>query len=507
MRGWGLAVPLSLALHAGLGVLVLALLDPPPVEPVSTKEKRFEVQSLEVDASRAAAATPNAERQTGQAGTAEAVFSGEVPTSRQTPLRLDGEATQPIAPGSERVPNASPNRGAILAMASESQRLTAARHQTSASKAIEPRAEGQSPSPYAAVAQAIPVAAPAGRMLAAQGAVQSFLAARIPAATGSDPVQRTTPDRSDIPAVTGSSETIAASYAKAMSALPAPPEPRRAPPVEPDGFRTSAFGAGLSLNLGDPVDTVSLAAIQSFLVPNRADGQNARDGIAALFGGEPCARLQAEFIPETGAIELRGHIPDPARRAPLLGDLTSYLGGSISVSDNIKILPRPQCDMLNGVAALGLPQSTDQRTDPSLVGTDAHTRSYTYSEGDRLVLDVAAADYSAWIYVDFFDAQGQVVHLVPNEQVAPLLLETGESDKIGGSAADDRFLDLVVAPPFGQELAVAYAASHELYKTPRPLREPAGPYLVWLRERIAETRAQNPGFKGEWVYFHVETSP
>ena len=67
-------------------------------------------------------------------------------------------------------------------------------------------------------------------------------------------------------------------------------------------------------------------------------------------------------------------------------------------------------------------------------------------------------------------------------------------------------LPMFVAPPFGQEIAVALAASHPLDDGPRPMVEPAGPYLAWLRGRVAEMRQRHPDFRGEWAYFFVETT-
>jgi hypothetical protein len=68
-------------------------------------------------------------------------------------------------------------------------------------------------------------------------------------------------------------------------------------------------------------------------------------------------------------------------------------------------------------------------------------------------------------------------------------------------------LQLTIAPPFGQEIAAAFAASEPLYDGLRPIQEPAAPYLAFLQERVREARAKNPDFKGEWVYFFITTMP
>jgi uncharacterized protein DUF4384 len=260
------------------------------------------------------------------------------------------------------------------------------------------------------------------------------------------------------------------------------------------------------------VDPVSLAAIQAFMRPGDLAGSDSnagsvRDGIAAFLQSVPCARIQAAFIPETGSLELRGHIPENGLRGPVLSALQDQIGSAIPVTDNLLILPRPQCGALSGIAGVGLPQSTDQDTDARLVGPDAHARAYDYSEGQRLSFDLSAPDYDAWLYVDYFDADGQVLHLVPNEIVALEKLVAKSTIGIGKERVGLPSLTITVGPPFGQEIAVAFAASTPLYEGLRPIREPAEPYLAFLKERVALARQREPRFKGEWVYFFITTAP
>jgi hypothetical protein len=260
------------------------------------------------------------------------------------------------------------------------------------------------------------------------------------------------------------------------------------------------------------MDPVSLAAIQALTTESDIARSNTsigavRDGIEGVLDAVPCSRIQAAFDPDSGTMELRGHIPEDGLRGPVLGAMRSQLGNSIPVRDNLLILPRPQCGALSGIAAVGLPQSTDQFKDPKLIGEDTHVRAYSFHDGERLILDLTAPEYPAYIYMDFFDAAGDVVHLVPNERV---LLERYESDQqasIGADREDGNFLEVTISPPYGQEIAVAFAASHRLYSGARPLKEAAGPYLEWLQERVTEARRTYPDFKGEWVYFFVSTGP
>lgn len=261
---------------------------------------------------------------------------------------------------------------------------------------------------------------------------------------------------------------------------------------------------------GDRVvtDPTSLATIQAFLTPDQINGgDNIKDGLTDTLTSFDCARISATFIPETGAIEMRGHVPDPAMRAQVVAAMQAQVGEGIRVTGNLRHLPAPQCGALSGISSVGLPQSTDQFTNERLVGADAHAREYRYSEGQRLQFDLGAPDYDAYIYVDYFDAEGQVIHLVPNEFVALEQHAAKSSLGVGASGPGQPGLIITIGPPYGQEIAVAFATTTQLFDEPRPLVEPAAPYLDDMKSRIARLRDENSDFKGEWVYFFIETAP
>ena len=263
------------------------------------------------------------------------------------------------------------------------------------------------------------------------------------------------------------------------------------------------FAGGASVAFDDK----TLASLQTFLSPDMATGQNpVRDDLSALLAGQECARLQTIFLPETGTVELLGHVPSKEMRQPLLTALQDRIGTGLPVQDNLLILPAPQCSVLGGISALGLPQSDEQLTNPRMIGQDTHATEYLFSEGDRLKIELTAPAYSAYVYVDYYDAEGQVIHLVPNAQTELVYYEADAPFAVGGSSSNGG-LDIRIGPPFGQDIAVAFASSHPLFEAPRPLIEPAAPYLKNLAERVAAVRAENADYKGEWAYLFVRTQP
>lgn len=271
--------------------------------------------------------------------------------------------------------------------------------------------------------------------------------------------------------------------------------------------------ASLAWSGGDDavVEAASLSAIQAFMQPSdlmQTSGAHSevRDGIATILASVPCARLQATFLPETGQLELRGHIPEDALRGPVLAALNQQIGDAIPVTDQLLILPRPQCGALSGIANVGLPQSTEQLTNPRVIGASGFAQNYTYVAGQRLSLELVAPDYDGYVYVDFFTADGMVIHLQPNE-IVPLEFSLAKSPlSVGTDRGDKPSLELTIGPPYGQEIAAAFASSVVLYDDPRPLQEPAETYLAFLKTQVEEARIQHADFKGEWVYFFISTA-
>ena len=255
------------------------------------------------------------------------------------------------------------------------------------------------------------------------------------------------------------------------------------------------------------VSATSLAAIAAFTQAGdlAAASAEVRDGITGILASVPCARLQTTFLPDTGQLELRGHIPEDGLRGPVLAALQEQVGDAIALSDQLLILPRPQCGALAGIAGVGLPQSTEQLTDPAVIGEDGFARTYTYVDGERLRLDLTAPDYGAYIYMDYFVADGSVIHLQPNDIVPLTFAPAKSAQSVGREFEGQPYLELIVSAPFGQEIAAAFASNVPLYEGTRPIQEPAEAYLEFLKERVAIARASNPDFKGEWVYFFIST--
>ncbi len=473
---WTVGLGASILAHVVAALSLPQLVDPQPLPDQPLPRTQMQVETQEVARSEAEALPQDAEALPEAAAAATRLDSGAVPQSRS-----DG-----IVPEAAALAAAPVTQRPTLPTEAEAPPLAAA------VAPVRPLP------PQQAEAAIVMASAPASRRAVISTPAVAALAASPPVQTAAAPLA---PGGADAPPA----DLPAALPATRLETRPAPGDTVAA--VQPDTTRATAALAWS----GDQeirIDPQSLAAIQSFMLPGDAarQGTEVRDALTDLLAAVPCARLQAVFDPATGSLGLRGHIPEDGLRMPILDALQAQVGGGIPVRDEMLILPRPQCGALSGIAAVGLPQSTDQDTNPLLVGEDAHARAYDYRQGERLIFDLAAPDYDAVIYVDYFDADGQVIHLTPNE-VVPLREHPAQSAfRVGAGEDGLPFLDITIGPPYGQEIAAAFAASTPLYDGVRPMVEPAAPYLEWLGERVAAARAADPGFRGEWVYFFVTTT-
>jgi hypothetical protein len=93
---------------------------------------------------------------------------------------------------------------------------------------------------------------------------------------------------------------------------------------------------------------------------------------------------------------------------------------------------------------------SDALNPPSFFGLKVWTNNPTgrYSEGESLVISVES-DRSGYLYLDYFQADSTVVHLVPNLFRAQARIEEGITFTFGADDSPEKF---IVTGPFGHEM-------------------------------------------------------
>jgi len=121
-----------------------------------------------------------------------------------------------------------------------------------------------------------------------------------------------------------------------------------------------------------------------------------------------------------------------------------------------------------------------------------------YTEGEKLLVHILA-DRSAYLQVDYYQADGQVVHLLPNA-LEPNDIKSGQVFTLGKS---DKTFQFEIAPPFGVEMLTVLASQAPL-ETQRgmPNAELATLYLERLENRLKTYKTQG---KAAVAYLQIRT--
>jgi hypothetical protein len=123
-----------------------------------------------------------------------------------------------------------------------------------------------------------------------------------------------------------------------------------------------------------------------------------------------------------------------------------------------------------------------------------------FRAGELLTLDLVAPDYPAYYYVDYYDNDNNVIHLVPSQAFPVNQVSPRQQLRIGGTES------YAINPPFGLDLVVAIGSSVPLFEGARPEVEPADAYLASLLQALRAVRAREAAFRGEYSYLFVETT-
>ena len=103
-------------------------------------------------------------------------------------------------------------------------------------------------------------------------------------------------------------------------------------------------------------------------------------------------------------------------------------------------------------------------------------------------------DGSGYLYLDLFDHEGTVVHMVPNALAPDNRYAGGEAIQVGVEQENRRpgVRDYQVSEPYGPGMIFGVVVPTPLYDSPRPEVEQASAYLAVLERGLAEADATGP---------------
>lgn len=192
-----------------------------------------------------------------------------------------------------------------------------------------------------------------------------------------------------------------------------------------------------------------------------------------------CADLYATAA-EDGALRVSGFVSNPDDMARVERDVHAMPGVRLAGVD-LQLRIWPHCE----VVALLKPyqaRNRDERYGLEVAATTA--RKGKLREGDRVLVQVTNANYDGYLWVDYYTADGAVMHL--NADRGPLRARAGAVIELGRDIPSS----WLVSPPFGTVLVTVLSSPSP---PPAPLGEAAGrppfelasAYLQRLRESLA----------------------
>lgn len=262
-------------------------------------------------------------------------------------------------------------------------------------------------------------------------------------------------------------------------------------PSLPRRWDTLVLSTGLVVSLLIPIalwfyyrppDTVNeQPAPELVLQPPAAPdpGPSLADRLRELQSRFECARLSAELGAE-GQVLWRGHV-SKAQDQNRLVDATREIVGVTAVEARLDLLIWPFCEAVEILA----PYREAGRSRGVGPGVAPYRHAERFVAGEYLVLALTApADYDAFIYVDYYQRDGTVVHMLPNASAPDNRLGRGQTKILGLPDQDE--IPWRVQAPFGREMIAILAVPAPLAEEQRPLYESARDYFPALRRHVTQ---------------------
>ena len=282
-----------------------------------------------------------------------------------------------------------------------------------------------------------------------------------------------------------------------QSLTPAAPESTIEPNLQgPDQATTEDLPDTVAKSEGD----VDQQTAEVPRIPAPTDPQLRRSAVRSIMNEVQCGRIGGSFVGNSDVLRLSGHVPSNVERQILKVRLLAVPGVSSVEDAPLVKLPEPQCKLVEELPKTGLPLAPELAAEAPALGQAAQAGTLSFKAGQFLKLDIVGPDYPTFFYVDYFDAANNVIHLFPSPVAQNNSLQPQQNVSIGGT---DRY---AIGPPYGTDLVVAIGSSVPLFDQQRPEVEAADKYFADVKAALSAAR-NKAGFRGEYSYIFVETSP
>jgi hypothetical protein len=202
-----------------------------------------------------------------------------------------------------------------------------------------------------------------------------------------------------------------------------------------------------------------------------------RTNLIAATGGYQCSDLSASVTPDRGVV-LSGFAATPEDIERLRRTAES-IRGVTKLSYEVKLRTWPHCE----IAAILKPLIEQGGRNPATLslaspGSEAHI-------GAPLMLDVRSGAFDSYVYVDYFPAGDQVLHLLPNDKDVDNHKPVANHFVLGRWPLKRCW---TLGGEAGQQLVTLVSSSRRLFAAQSPEIEKVGDYLPALAQALGADR-------------------
>ncbi len=203
-------------------------------------------------------------------------------------------------------------------------------------------------------------------------------------------------------------------------------------------------------------------------------GAALRSSIREILDDVECANLRPSYPGD--ALRVDGFVATEADRARLAEQLGALTNAPPDLA-SLEIVEPPFC----GVIETSLDRNIDGSPTIRLDEDDG-----VFREGELLVVFAQAPEGEAgYLYVDYIDIDGTVVHMLPSSFHQDAKIEGAQTIQLGVKDAALGGTSYELREPHGRGMVVAHWSLSRIFETPRPETERAETYLPELEDAVA----------------------
>ncbi|MGO4815496.1 serine/threonine-protein kinase [Cupriavidus sp. 2MCAB6] len=216
--------------------------------------------------------------------------------------------------------------------------------------------------------------------------------------------------------------------------------------------------------------------------PSRQEAKAERalsmQAVAPVLARVPCSLFSASA--QEHALQVRGYVADRFGIKRLKDELEAVPGVQ-TLNLDVQPLGDDKCDVIKLIG----PYWSGRRDGDALTTIRTRAPGAQLTEGTPLIVDITTPPYDTYVYVDYYMADGKVVHMVPSQRAKANQAPASYHATVGSLG------DWVIAKPFGTELIVLLTTPAPLFDALRPEVESRQDYLRALERQLGPMAAKH----------------